>query len=145
MLVRRDDVTTETAADERLEALDELFVGARMVEGDDRAVLNVMQPPLRRKVFVLAEGRPSANSEVKIVARLSLNSLNCLTGAGEDRELGSFARKLSSRSCTYELACKTLALRRLFVLARRHSSVCTSIRGTCNAENDRNASDQSHC
>jgi hypothetical protein len=54
-------------------------------------------------------------------------------------------RKLSSRSCTYEPACKTLAHRELSVVAQHHSLACTLTRGMCSLKNARSFVDQNHC
>lgn len=42
MFVRRDDVSIETAPHDRLEVLDEVFVGTGMIKSNDRSVLDVM-------------------------------------------------------------------------------------------------------
>lgn len=54
-------------------------------------------------------------------------------------------RKLWSRSCTYELACKMLAPHKLFVLAPSHCWVCKLTRGTCSSRNAQSYADQSQC
>lgn len=63
--------------------------------------------------------------------------------ADGNRALEFFVRTLLSRSCTYELACKTLAHRKLFVLVQRRCSACKASRGTCELRNARSYADQS--
>lgn len=57
--MRRNDVSVQTALHQLLKLIDEPHVGARMVESDDRAVLQVMQPSLGRQIEVLAKRCPS--------------------------------------------------------------------------------------
>lgn len=57
--MRRNDVSVQTALHQLLKLIDETHVGARMVESDDRAMLQVMQPSLGRQIGVLAKRRPS--------------------------------------------------------------------------------------
>lgn len=68
-----------------------------------------------------------------------------LTEAYDIRVLEFFARKLLSRSCTYELAYKKLAHRKKFVLVPHRSSVCTSALNTNSSERDQSYVDQSQC
>lgn len=63
--------------------------------------------------------------------------------ADGNRALGFYDRTQLSRSCIYEQACKTLAHRELFVLARYQCSACMSPQGTCRLKNAQNSLGQS--